>query len=202
MNARGRGGPRRGLNRNVANQLAMLKSSLHGHENRLKATDPPPFTRKPFNTITVEAILEHAENGQVTVTGIISALRSQLDMALSQDVTIKIKRIDLWVPGLLATPSIRGRFFSLVMAQSTSSTTSHSILLKSLQDIGTLGASAAVVSYSWPRDQQDIPLNPETSDGQPVFEYTTAHDESQVYARYHLLWCTGDPSTSPVTKVY
>lgn len=199
---RGRGGNVAGTNRSFQSQLAMLKSSLHGHANALRATNPPPFTRKPFNTITVEEILAgdtlHTTGQQVTVTHIINALTAQLDTSQSTDVTIKIKRIDLWTTGVTETPSIRGKFFGLTMAQTTAGAQTVSNPLKAIEDIGTLGASAAVVSYSWPRDQADMPLNnSQLSGDQPVYEALAAATDSKTYARYHLLWCTGDPSITP-----
>eukprot|EP00494_Astrolonche_serrata_P032366 UN32635 len=102
-------------------QIAMLKSSLHGHVNNLKATNPPPFNRKPYNTITVEEVFTGTTTEQtVTIAGIGSALQTQLEFH-NNSLPYKIQRIDLWVIPSPAgeVPSIRGQFFSLV------SNTSH-----------------------------------------------------------------------------
>lgn len=201
---RSNGGPRANRQQgNVKAQIAMLKSSLHGHENVLKATNPPPFNRKPYNTITVEEELSSIATATVTLSSINIALRSQLGLLDElTSLTFKVKRVDLWAYDPTLIPSVRGTFYSLVGISSVSTETDVILPLKTVEDIGVQGQSMAVVSYSWPRDQQDMPV---TGLGDaahvPLFKYTMGSQTSVIYARYHLLWCTGD-RTSGEEVVY
>lgn len=147
MNNRGRG-VRNTRTSGTRAQVQMLKSSLHGHENVLKATNPPPFNRKPYNTITIEKVFTGTSGLQtVTVSSILSAIRAQLDLAEPAPIMFKMQRIDLWVmaSGSNDTPSIRGKFYSLVSNSSDAAMVPDRVPLKFLEDQGTYGASAAVV---------------------------------------------------------
>lgn len=191
-------GGRNSVSRPLNASLGALKSSLHGHANKLTATNPPPFTRKPFNTITVESIQPIAVDASVTIENIVAALKAQLGnktVPLDSPVTIKIKRIDLWaIGGLEVVPTVRASFYGLSPQISSQQTAQIYVSpQKSLEDIGTPGASAAVVSYSYPRDQSDIPLSPHVfgTSSIPVFSLTI-QENTVCYMRFHLLWNTAD----------
>ena len=216
MNNRGRNNNRgRRTPLNVRGQLQMLKSSLHGHENHLRATNPPPFNRKPFNTIVVEELLSGTpdpsegkisplssnlkalvSSGNITVKSIIKALQDQLDIATCKELMIKVQRIDLWsisTTGIL--PTIRGEFFSLSTQISGAVAPQIRVnSIKFLEDVGVPGESAALVSYSFPRDQADIPLSVGTAPNlNPLIVSWKSDDENlKVFARYHLHWNTGN----------
>lgn len=198
---------RRAAPANVQAQLAMLKSSLHGHANKLTTSSPPPFTRRPYNTITIQTTIPHGDSLIVVrLEDIMEATLQQLGLALDQSIYVKIKRIDLWTeePMQRITPTVRASFYGLNMTFNTAAAvTPVSAALKELEDVGTLGASAAVVSYSWPRDQQDIPLSltASTTSGtsMPIYDLIES-SEGVVYARYHLLWNTGNSVTPPPTN--
>merc|ERR1711981_347468 len=62
------------------------------------------------------------------------------------------------------------------------------VSLKELEDTGINGQSAAVISYSWPRAQQDIPCGkPVSGNSQPIVEFA-APVGCIVYARIHVHW--------------
>lgn len=198
MNNRGRG-VRNNRTPGARAQVQMLKSSLHGHQNVLKATNPPPFNRKPYNTITIEKVFPGTSGLQtVTVASILSSIRAQLDLAEPAPIMFKMQRIDLWVMtpgGGVDSPNIRGKFYSLVANSSDAAAVPDRVPLKFLEDSGTYGASAAVVSYSWPRDQQDMPLGSANAVNVPIYQYEvggslTPHHQLPVFARYHIHWNT------------
>lgn len=186
----------------VRAQIGALKSSLHGHANKLGGTNPPPFTRRPYGTITVEETSTSATDQVITVTNIMSALKTQL--GATSELQLKIQRIDIWVmptgaqvdAGVFnAIPTVRARFFSLIPNVPSGASVATTNALKSLEDIGCPGSSAAVVSYSWPRDQQDMPMTPAQGTGNiPVFEFTIAPG-CTAYKRYHLHWSLLDSAT-------
>lgn len=200
----------------------MLKSSLHGHENHLRATNPPPFNRKPFNTIVVEELLSGEPDpsegkisqlssnlkalkstGSITVGSIIKALQAQLDLATCKELMIKVQRIDLWsisTTGIL--PTIRGEYFSLTTQISGNSVPQIRVnSIKFLEDIGVPGDSAALVSYSFPRDQADMPLSTGGTTSQPldplIVSWKSDDENLRVFARYHLHWNTGNKIIEP-----
>jgi hypothetical protein len=210
---RGRGG--RGRNAGIRGQIGMLKSSLHGHSNALRSSNPPAFNRIPFNTITVEEDLStdptmigdkaspNYTSGSRNATNIVNALMKQINLSPGSvpsvsgvSLIIKIQRIDLWCmsPSSSAKPpSVRGKFYGLVM-QPVTGPNFHTGPLKSLEDIGTQGAAAAVVSYSYPRDQADMPL---AAGFQEVLDWKSSDVSQVVFARYHLHWSTADESSFP-----
>jgi hypothetical protein len=117
-------------------------------------------------------------------------------------LSFKIKRIDLWSFDPTLVPSVRATFYSLIGFSSVSTETDVILPLKTVEDIGVPGQSMAVVSYSWPRDQQDMPLTGlGDASAVPLYKYTMGAATSTIYARYHLLWCTGD-RTSGEEEVY
>lgn len=177
-------------------QLGALKSSLHGHANRLGGTNPPPFNRRPYGTITVEEVVTTATDLQRDIGQVMTALAGQLGIT-SDHLVLKVQRVDIWVmPTGAATstgvtnaiPTVRARFFSLVLNVATGATVATSNALKELEDIGCPGAHAAVVSYTWPRDQQDMPMIGAQGTGNiPVVDFTIAAN-CTAYLRYHLHW--------------
>lgn len=217
---RGRGQPRAPSMR-VA--LGALKSSMHGHENKLRGTNPPSGNQTPFNTIVVAEDTPGVADTfiEVDVADICEYLRKQLYLDASDNLRIKIQRIDLWsladaVPGgslsdnsFNINPRIEGRFFSLIQSvgQTTPGTVeSYPIVQKELDDEGLSGQSAAVVSYSFPRAQADLalkspPAGQGSFDAAPVLQFRT-QEKCTVKQRYHLHWCTvpaDPPSVSAKT---
>jgi len=183
----------------------------------LRATNPPPYTSKPFNTLTVSATLPAASSftnmdpvfGSISMNSVLKSIADQLKTTENVlTVVAKLSRVDLWSlpksasiaePNILLNPipSVRMKVYSLV--PSFGRTSGHEVLaaqtpLKLLVDEGMPGQSAAVVSYSFPRDQSDVAhanvTNPFT-----VFKYHHGVD-CQVTARYHVHWTTAD-SISP-----
>jgi len=199
---------------NFGRQLALLKSSLHGHANKLRSTNPPPFTTKPFNSLTVGLILPDASTvesqqpvyGAFDVNALIKATTLQLYNASIPLPVVKLSRVDLWALPKAASagdttlnpiPSIRMRVYSLTPSIGRSG--SQSLLgdqcpLKTLADIGMPGNSAAVVSYSYPRDQADVAH----SDITGAFDIIKYHNgvDNEVHARFHIHWSTAEPLES------
>lgn len=187
----------------VRQSLGLLKSAMHGHANKLRGTNPPQFSRLPYNTVTLGQEYSPSESTPdvqtETVATIITALKAQLGLT-DQGIRAKILRIDLWalpgiVPSGLATlgvnPEITAKFFSLIeltAATSGSGAISEPVGMKELEDIGVNGQSAAVVSYTWPKEQQDIPCRiPSTGNAQEVVTWTVPAGV-KVYFRAHLHW--------------
>jgi hypothetical protein len=176
---------------------------MHGHANKLRGTNPPQFSRLPYNTITLGTEYPPVETDPdvqtVTVASLISALKVQLGLS-DQGIRVKILRIDLWalpgiVPAGLATlgvnPEITAKFFSLIeltAATSGSGAVTEPVGMKELEDIGVNGQTAAVVSYTWPKEQQDIPCRiPSTGTAQPIVTWSVPPGV-KVYFRAHLHW--------------
>jgi len=217
---------RNNMHNDVKSQLNALKSSLHGHSNEFAAIAPKGFTRKPFNTITVESLRSSYDtfgSHIVTLQELIGDLRAQL--ALSGEVTtgdptadpptplvtlnnlcVKIKRIDIFAkpPGGDKVCSVRGHFYSLVPLYGLGpSQIGAQMPMKSLEDVGLEGAEYAKVSYTYPRDQSDMPLCVVVD--QPgvghlaVCKVTPGSKTDTVVIRYHLLWNTGVEQDGQVT---
>merc|ERR1712066_1085304 len=100
-NNRARG---RANNTGAKSMIARLKSSLHGHENQLRHIAPPPFNRKPYNTLTVERVYQGqggttapaTSDMNCTLADLVGAIRNQLDMAGADPICFKIRRIDVF----------------------------------------------------------------------------------------------------------
>jgi len=185
----------------MKSELGMLKSSLHGHANKLMMVTPPSFNRKPWNNIVVEDTDTMKAGGtKIELSQIISALRDQLELPSEvTNLAIKIKRIDVWQLPMSASgstvKSVRAKFYSIhAMHGLAGSSPGVQIPLALLENTGAYGAQAPVVSYSWPRDQQDIPLVPLVS-GSTTTELQVLNVEGIVdepfIMRYHLFWNTG-----------
>lgn len=203
--ARGRRGnntPR--VQATVRGALNQLKSSMHGHENKLRATAPPPINLTPYNTIIVEE-LHKAENTTAwprRISNVVDALRVQT--GLTGKLRIKLQRVDVWAipaPGVAGgenplfqqTPVVAAKFYSLVAAvdnaPSSASETAYRVGLIELRDIGLSGQRAAVVSYSWPRDQQDMPVGENTANTNTGNILSVVSDAgNDIKVRYHLHW--------------
>jgi len=203
---------RRSNQSGVKTQMNALKSSLHGHANDLRAIAPVSFTRKPFNTITVEEVVKTFPNtggsAIITLQSLIGRLRSQLELSPESNtgtpkvtlnnLSVKIKRIDLFSKpaGNDNVCSVRGYFYSLVPLYGLGpSQIGAQVPMKCIEDIGLTGAEYAKVSYTYPRDQSDMPLSVIVD--QPgaghlaICKITPGQSSDTVVARYHLLWNTG-----------
>jgi hypothetical protein len=187
--------------------MGLLKSSLHGHANKLRATNPPSFTRQPYNTVTLGVTYGPGSSSQLTQTittgTIVDLLKAQLGLTAS-GLRVKIQRADFWampsegiseLAELGINPQVTGKFYSLVELNGNTSgvgATVYPVALKELDDTGINGQSAAVVSYSWPRDQADMPLGkPEAAGGTPgTIAELAAPLGVKVFARFHVHWST------------
>jgi hypothetical protein len=139
------------------------------------------------------------------MNAILSSIEAQLQAEGDIfSVVAKLSRIDLWTlpksasiaePSILLNPipSVRMKVFSLV--PSFGRNAGNEVLaaqtpLKLLVDEGMPGQSAAVVSYSFPRDQADV-AHANVQSSFVVFKYFHGVD-CQVTARYHVHWTTAD----------
>jgi hypothetical protein len=136
------------------------------------------------------------------MNAVLTSVQVQLGIT---SVVIKLSRIDLWSLPISASiseptillnpiPKIRMKVYSLV--PSFGRTTSSELVasqnpLKLLVDEGMPGQSAAVVSYSFPRDQADVGHSYVTTHSFDVFKYHHGVD-NQVTARYHVHWTTAE----------
>lgn len=203
---------------NARASMGALKSSLHGHENKLRSTNPPSVNQTPFNTIVVaEDIPGTGTFVEVDLQDIDAALRNQLYLDGNDVLRIKVQRIDFWsladaVTGASGTfsinPKIEARFYSLVQSigQTTPGTTeAYPIVQKELDDIGLSGQAAAKVSYSYPRAQADLALKPPPAGQGSFTPALVALCKTQagctVKARYHLHWCTVPVDSEPAESL-
>lgn len=187
--------------------MGLLKSSLHGHANKLRATNPPSYTRQPYNTVTLGAVYGPGTQSQLTETITIGTIVDLLEGQLGLSATglrVKIQRADFWampsegiseLAELGINPQVTGKFYSLVELNGNTSgvgATVYPVALKELDDTGINGQSAAVVSYSWPRDQADMPLGkPPPSGGTAgTIAELAAPLGVKVFARFHVHWST------------
>jgi len=213
MSRRGRAPANRSNGFRVA--MGSLKSSIHGHENKLRAAQPPPVNRTPFNTIVLAFdIPGNGGSVEVDLATLILKLKDQLNLTGSDNLRCKVQRVDFWciadeVPisgqdiGKIAiNPSVSAQFFSLNPNVGNTSASGgaakYPVLLKDLSDEGMSGVSAAVVSYSYPRAMADMslkapPVGLSITDSQ-VITTCSAPEGTTVKARFHLHWNTVDPS--------
>jgi len=199
--------------------IGLLKSSLHGHANKLRGTNPPSYTRQPYNTLTLGTVYGPGQSGQltesITVKKVITLLEQQLGLTAS-GLRVKVQRMDFWampaegiseLAELGVNPEVTGKFYSLIELNGNTAGTGatvYPVALKELDDTGINGHSAAVVSYSWPRDQADMPLgNPPPSGGDTAkIADLAAPLGVKVFARIHVHWSTigeSDVSTRYIT---
>lgn len=193
--------------------MGLLKSSLHGHPNKLRGTNPPSYTRVPYNNLIVNLETFAGQTdpgvGKIDASDLIGQLEDQLFG--TQSVTglrVKVQRIDLWaLPEKLGdgglssvgiNPEISAKFYSIIdtsVETSGSGALAETAALKELDDIGLAGQSAAIVSYSWPRNQQDIPIRL-FSEGtySPIAEWATPTGV-RVVARVHVHWSSVGATT-------
>lgn len=196
-------------NRRPAAGLNQLKSSLHGHENRLSHPAPPPFNRKPYNTLVVETIWDGASTtaAEISIDQLEGLIRTQLDLHGSDPIMYKLHRIDLYNSYVTDTDplSIRASFLNPQALHALSaSADGKQMPFKTLEDIGMMGVRSAVVSYSYPRDIQDIPLTSIITGASgdlmlvawKVGSSGTA-GSAKVTIRFHVSWNTSKPYTSP-----
>lgn len=208
-NRRGRAGPTQPRT-TLRQSMGLLKSSLHGHANKLGATNPPPFARVPYNTVTLggEFIPSTGQTGSLvkdlTISNVIDELGDQLGITASGGIRVKIQRVDCWslpnttiltggTANIGVNPEVAAKFFTIVELTGETSGTgavSAPASLKELEDAGLNGQTAAVVSYTWPRNQQDIPCpKPSTGTSQTLVQFTAPAGCIVLY-RVHLHWST------------
>jgi hypothetical protein len=206
QNTRGRGFVNNRAAPSVRNQVAMLKSSLHGHSNRLAGTNPPQLNRNPYNTITVTEDFDGSDDGgsPTVVTRSVASIVSKLSdqTGLVGKLRIKIQRIDVWATPAASTttgdqtfqqtPQVAAKYYSLIngiVNNSGTGGTGFKVGLKELEDKGLSGQTAAKVSYSYPRDQADMPLGDGDISGTsaPVVDIAVGLGLVAT-VRYHLHW--------------
>merc|ERR1711887_34136 len=195
--------------------LGSLKSSLHGHENKLRATNPPPVNQSPFNTIVVaEDIPGTGSFVDIDINDVCEKLRDQLFLNSSDNLRIKMLRMDVWCLSdetvldgtanavVNKNPSVTAAFYSTVQSIGgiTNGAEKYPVLLKEIDDEGLAGQSAAVVSYSWPRAQADIPMKSAPADLTISEPRLIAQVRSPLLTtakvRYHLNWNTVESTQS------
>lgn len=211
MSRRGRAAPNNNRNNSLRVALGSLKSSLHGHENKLRGLAPPPVNQIPFNTIVVaEDIPGNTSFVMVDINSLSEKLRDQIYLNATDRLRVKVQRIDFWstpdavefsggTGTIQQNPKVEAKFYSLV--QSIGGTTNadfkYPVLIKELDDEGMSGVTAAVVSYQYPRAQSDIPMKPAPSDlsitDPRLIAAVRAPVGCTVKARYHLHWNTVEP---------
>lgn len=194
---RGRGGPRPV---SLRRQFHLLKSSLHGHANRLRFIAPPGFAKRPFNTLTVSHVeVDASTNYLYGPRDVITYLVNQLGLAdqTKTKIVIKVRRVDAYaVPAASAQdrPAVTMKVGSLTPTIADPTTPGVATVgygnLYSKTDLGSL-ADCAKLSYTFPRNMSDIPIG-----------YTADFNFVEVSAnvpfaelRFHVEWSTIGEST-------
>lgn len=179
--------------------LNRYKREQHGHENNLRALDPPSTNRRPYNTlkIHIQKLFDGGETYELSVEGVVKAMLSQLGMSSQTGtlVVIKVQRIDAFASEVSDVqsahrPIIEASFSSIVPQLGdlySTQTHVHYPVLKALSDVGS-STKPARVSYTYPLSMRDTPLNPKSNFNLGSF-YTNAN-ELDVYV--HVLWSTAD----------
>lgn len=207
---------RRNINRsmNTRRSINMLKSALHGHQNRLRHLVPPPVNRRPFNTMTIDHVFENTAtpkvieeygppdifnfwlNQQGLVT-IFNGLTETLQNEFRSRFTFRLRRIDAYavpIGGSTQRPSVFLDVASLIptVSDDTLPTAPVSVaypLLKRIEDVGNL-SECAKVSYTFPLHMADTPLNPIAD-----FNFAAVSSNTEnVSMRFHIQWTLSDTS--------
>lgn len=175
-------------------QLNQLKSALHGHQNKLRAAAPPPFSQAPYNSLTISQVIAgQAASYGFSTKDLCTFLLTQLGLpqaqivALVDYVSIKLRRIDAYSASQgssTVAPKISGTFFSLTPTVNPSTTETQYPRMKRLTDTGNLSRNA-VVSYSYPTHMADTPLA--ASADFTVFSVETNIANSTT-VRFHVQW--------------
>jgi len=190
-------GARRRVDPNVKRTVNALKSALHGHANRLMRADPPPFTKAPYQSITVSQKIAGVPSAYNFTTKDISVyLLTQLGIpsasivALSTLVTFKLRRVDVYTSAIGSSteaPKVQLTAKSLIPTTNPSTTETVYPTLKRLEDTGNLSENA-VVSYSWPTHMADTPLDDNADFEVCLVEPNLANSTT---VRFHIQWSFG-----------
>lgn len=186
---------RRGIrgraNRATARQMnRSLLSNLHGHANRLNRTEPPPYTRAPFQDLTVA--IKVTELGEVTLStkDICTFLTTQLGLdavTTIEKIVFKLRRVDAYANAVGSSanaPKVKMVCNSLIPTSATDGTKSAYPEIKRLEDTGNLSRNA-VVSYSWPLSQSDMCL---AQDPDVTVVNLTTFATNSTELRVHVNW--------------
>jgi len=189
---RGRRG--RGAAGGVRRQVNLLKSAMHGHQNRLRLVAPPPFNESPYNSLTIsQRIKGGAGLYEFVVKDVCTYLLTQFGLpnaqivALVDYVSIKLKRVDVYAAARGSStenPALNCTFYSLSPTVNDATTETVYPRMKRLTDTGNLSRNA-VVSYSWPTHMADTPLDA-AADFAVVSVTTNLEDSALV--RFHVQW--------------
>lgn len=192
----------------------MIRSQLHGHQNRLRHVVPPPVNRRPYNTITIDHVYGNPEPRQIqqfTPRDIYNYFIAQQGLAftfakldeadqdeLASRFNFRLRRIDAYVMptgGDVQRPSVFLDVASLIpqVSDEVSPTAPRAVaypLLKRIEDVGNL-SNCAKVSYTYPLHMADTILNPIAN-----FNFAAVSaNVANVSMRFYIDWSFGDTST-------
>lgn len=197
---RGRGRASAGSVQALRSQLNALKTSMHGHPNKLRHLAPPGFTKRPFNTMVVSHVIPEA--GQEVFVGpvdVITFIKNQLGLAdqTKSIMVFKLKRVDYYgtpVGSSTDRPSVTMVVSSLVPVVGDPATPGNAIVsygnLYTAVDQGNLQESARL-SYTFPRSMSDMVLG-NTAD----FNFlSVASNVPNSELRFHVEWSTVGEAT-------
>lgn len=190
----------------AARSLGTLKSALHGHQNKLSHTTPPPVNYRPYNSLVVSHVM--GTPGLDYLFGpkdVVGFIKSQLGL---QDQTktlivFKLKRVDVFatpIGGSTDRPAINMEVCSLVPVLADPATPSSAIVsygkLFSGNDIGSL-QDCAKLSYTFPMHMADIPLSQLAE-----FHFLeVAANTINAEVRFHVSWSTVGEATPTTNQI-
>lgn len=186
--------------RTVKREVNALKSSLHGHANKLRHMAPPGFNKRPFNNLVVSHVQQTPNVEEFYgPEDVVQFIKNQLGLQdqTKTKIVFKLKRIDFYaVPIGSSTdrPSITMNISSLIPTVGDPATPGNAIVgygnLYSKNDIGSL-QDCAKLSYTFPRAMADIPMG-QTAD----FNFMTCSSNvANSEIRFHLEWSTISEAT-------
>jgi hypothetical protein len=181
-------------------QIAMLKSSMHGHENRLRHLAPPQVTKRPWYPLIVDFVKpESGVEVFFTPSEVVNILTSQLGLPsqASSIINIKVHRVDVYC---MATGGSTDRPACSLDVSSVTPSLGDPVtpgsaevfysIMKKLTDQGNL-SDCAKCSYTWPTHMADHPLSSQT-----VFTLVgSSGNQPNTLTRFHLLWSATDIAT-------
>lgn len=181
-------------------QIAMLKRTMHGHQNRINHAAPPQVTKRPWYPLVVDYVKPEAGiEVFFTPSEIINILVNQLGFPsqASSIVNIKLIRVDCYSMAVASStdrPAVQLDVSSVTPSLGDPATPGSAevfySIIKKLADQGNL-SEAAKCSYTWPSHMSDQPLS-----AQSVFTVVTSSgNEPNTLTRFHLLWSSTDIAT-------
>lgn len=141
--------------------------------------DPPSTIRAPWNSV----VLVLDTTGTVTVTTLVTALRTQLWLPATVYPSIRVQSVKVW-----SKPVDPEKGVGLVAYNLEAAGTTNAVPLFDGQDAGT-NMNRARLAYRWPQAQQKLAFS--AASAEPVFGWSSpgiANGQGSWRAHVRLMW--------------